>query len=387
MSIDTPSTTDDNTLASEDAKNAVIEAGSVVMRSLREKLNKPDVDIQSVIRSTQADFTERTSKLLPAQAERGQETFTPLDLMQGYWDALAKKKGTVGTGFASLDKALSGGLEADRLMVLLGAPGSGKTTFVNQVANHAADSGRAVLYVTSEDLPMALLAKTIARRGNIDYSAVQRGYPTHKEQINGAFENYKQALSARLIRYLDATSGTTLDTIAEQAEQHFSACKDVTNGSPIIVVDYLQRLARREGLGTDLRSSITAYTENLRSLACDLHCTVILLCAMNRASGYQTGGSAIAAAKESGDIDYTADVIMAIGEDTNASEPAPGIRRWMIRIDKNRQGSVTFDQSHIALDWYASRQQFTQAASNEDIVDDIEKAYGGGNGKRGARRG
>lgn len=389
--IDTPSTTDDTTNASEDA-NALIDAASAIMRpvtaAIRQRANGREVDIHAALATSKTMLRELESQIAgPAQAERRQETYTPLDLMSGYWDALAKKKGTVGTGFASLDKALSGGLEADRLVVLLGAPGSGKTTFVNQIANHAGDSGRAVLYVTSEDLPITLLAKTITRRGNIEYSAVQRGYPTHKEQINAAFEDYKQALSARLVRYLDATSGTTLDTIAEQAVQHFSACKDATTGSPIIVVDYLQRLARREGLGTDLRSSITAYTENLRSMACDLHCTVILLCAMNRASNYQTGASTIASAKESGDIDYTADVIMAIGEDSQASEPAPNIRRWMLRIDKNRQGSVTFDQSHIALDWYASRQQFTEAMKDEDVLADIEKAYGEkpSNGRRGRR--
>jgi hypothetical protein len=102
---------------------------------------------------------------------------------------------------------------------------------------------------------------------------------------------------------------------------------------------------------------------------------------MNRASGYHAGNSTIASAKESGDIDYTADVIAAIGEGIDEagnvmSEPAPGMRQWMLRIDKNRQGETTYSKNHIYLDWWPARQQFTESRKEEDISQDIDNVVG-----------
>lgn len=392
MNTDSRSQHEDTTRAKAEELEALIDLARAVTRPVinakRKQANGHEVDIDQATAETRKLFTDFISMVSPAaQTGKGPDTYTSLDLMSAYWASMEAKKASATTGLASLDKALSGGLEQDRLVVLLGAPGSGKTTLINQIVNHTADAGRPVLYVTSEDAPMTLLAKTIARRGQIEYSAVQYGWRSEQQKINMAFTAYKEQKSARLLRYMDATSGTTLAAIAETAEQHFSTHQAEATGAPILVVDYLQRLARGEGLGTDLRSSITVYTERLRALACELHCTVVVLCAMNRASGYHAGNSTIASAKESGDIDYTADVIIAIGEEVGSMDPAPGLRRWMLRIDKNRQGSVTYDSTHIALDWYASRQQFTEAAKGDDTLSEADKAAfnGNGSGKRGRR--
>ncbi len=383
MTNDTHSQQEEDT-TEQDALQKLLDetmkVGQKLAKAVRSKANdKPD-ERDAALKEARKLFDTIADQVTPDTRNRV-ETFTPIDLIEAYWQKIEERKDAAGTGIASLDKALSGGLEQDRLMVLLGAPGSGKTTLVNQIADHVAGSGRPVLYTTSEDMPMALLAKTIARRGQLDYSAVQRGYPSEKARINQAFMLYRNQKSASLLRYLDATRGTTLDTIAEQAEVHFDAHKAEATGAGIIVVDYLQRLARGEGLGTDLRSSITVYTEKLREIACDLHCTVIGLCAMNRASGYHAGNSTIASAKESGDIDYTADVIMAIGEGIDEagnvmSEPAPGMRQWMLRIDKNRQGETTYSKNHIYLDWWPARQQFTESRKEEDISQDSDKVAG-----------
>lgn len=285
------------------------------------------------------------------------------ELLAGYWQRAQTRKIAAPTGLGGLDKALNGGFQAKRLVTLLGAPGSGKTSFANQLAERVAVA-RPVLYVTSEDVPDVLLAKTLARIGDLKYSAVLYGWEDHQAAINQAIQVMAARPSTRLLRYLDVTGGAiSMAELRDRARSHFEG----KSGPGLIVVDYLQRMARatRDTVGVkELREAVTLLTERLRSLACELDCTVLAVASMNRQSGYGRNGdtSALSAAKESGDIEYTADVIMALAEDTsNKRATASWIKPRVLRIDKNRLGETTT----IDLDWRADRQQFTEA-SKED---------------------
>ncbi len=282
------------------------------------------------------------------------------DLLSGYWQRAQVRKIAAPTGLGGLDKALNGGFQAKRLVTLLGAPGGGKTSLANQWAEQIADK-RPVMYVTSEDSADVLLSKTLARIGNIDYSAVLYGWENRRADINRAMEMLAYRESARNLRYLDVSSGMiTLDELRTRAAAHFEG----KPGPGLIVVDYLQRMARaiRESAGVkELREAVTALTERLRALACELDCTVLVIASMNRASGYgrSSDTNSLSSAKESGDIEYTADVMMALTEDNSNNKriTASFIEPRILKIDKNRQGPVTT----LKLDWRADRQSFTEA--------------------------
>lgn len=369
-----------------------------VARVIRFQANGQEIDVEQA-RDQLHQAYQSLLDLLPAEQVE-QKAYSPLELMASYWQQQAERREMAATGFTSLNTALSGGLERDRLYVLLGAPGSGKTTLANQICDHIGRE-RPVLYVSSEDTPMALLAKTIARRGLIEYSAVLRGYSDERDRINAAFAEYREQQQARYIRYVDATQGISLQEIADQAEAHFSATSEGSKGDPIIVVDYLQRLARAEdmlmrssggSLGMDARQAATIYTERLRVLACDLHCSVICLSAMSRASGYNISSSSLlSAAKESGDIEYTADVILAIGEQYEDGAPItlpdPGMFAWNITIAKNRQGMSSATGAKIDLIWRPAFQWFIEReyTVSEDSGQG-ETASANGNGRYARRR-
>jgi len=99
-------------------------------------------------------------------------------------------------------------------------------------------------------------------------------------------------------------------------------------------------------------------TEDLRDLARELNCTVIAVASQTRASGYGNA-NAIASAKESGDIEYTADVLMSLAKDEQRQAPLRCEAR-SLSLAKNRLGSQTM----INLDWRPDRQQFTEAMSS-----------------------
>lgn len=283
-------------------------------------------------------------------------------LAAGYWAHVAEAHDAMATSLAGLDKMLGGGLQAKRLMVLLGAPGSGKTTLANQIAEHIASAGRPVVYLTTEDTPAALLAKTVARVGGLEYGAVLQGRENLRPQISAALADVAQRQSAERLLYIEDTGGLTLGELREMARPHFA--KYAAAGAGVLVVDYLQRWARAQrganGQREELREAVGRLTEELRAVARELNCCIVALASQNRASGYGKNGdtSALASAKESGDIEYTADVIMALGEDSD-KERTPAVKHEAraLRVDKNRLGTT----GKLALDWYPSRQTWTEA--------------------------
>ncbi len=68
-------------------------------------------------------------------------------------DRLITKRARVSTGIADLDLILGGGLTRDRVYLLEGSPGSGKTTIALQFLLQGAEVGERGLYITlSENL-------------------------------------------------------------------------------------------------------------------------------------------------------------------------------------------------------------------------------------------
>jgi replicative DNA helicase len=302
-----------------------------------------------------ADYVGQSAELAPMM--------TLGDLAAQYWEQVKVSKKAAKTGMDDLDTVLGGGFQPGRLMVLLGAPGSGKTTLANQIAEEIANDGRPVVYVTSEDPPEVLLAKTLARLGGLHYGAVLGGYASMRDAINEKLEMIRQRQSASRLLYIHDTGRLSLEEIQERARRHFARYPESENGGPgLLVVDYLQRFARSlrvgiwRGLGLDLREAVTLLTERLRAVCLDLDCSILALGSQSRASGYGNGDGALMSAKESGDIEYTADVMMVLGK--SDKQGAPGHKLVPLQMAKNRQG----DTSTLTLDWYGERQQFTMGA-------------------------
>lgn len=277
------------------------------------------------------------------------------DLAYSYWEAVTQRKNSAKTGFAALDEQIGGGLQPERLYVLIGGTGSGKTTLANQMAEHIASAGRPVFYVTSEDTPSALLAKTVARLGQVEYNAVLYGYSSARQKIDDALAEVLHRHSVETLLYLHDTGAVSLEQMQAQARAHFEHFSD--GGPGVLIIDYLQRMARMQpvqaGRPQDTRELVTQYVMHLRAVAEALNCSVLALSSQSRAS-YGGNGDVLASAKESGDIEYTADCILALIKEKET--PAPGHVLYSLFLAKNRLGPTGVS---IPLDWYGARQQFT----------------------------
>ena len=278
------------------------------------------------------------------------------DIASSYWTNIQAWSNAAPTGLRLLDDKLGGGFLPGRLTALLGAPGQGKTALAVQIAETMATTGRPVFYLTSEDSSHMILCRTLARLYTSDYTALKRG-TMNSETIATILGNYaKRASTQRMMVMEHHGSKFSLDVLKLKARAHFNR---YPTEKGVLVIDYLQRLARAGNAGQELRHAVTAITEQLRVVAQELDCSVLMLAAQGR-DNYKNGAasdkSALGSAKESGDIEYTCDVLMAI-TDTDEKQVRPGENCKQLRIDKNRQG----DTGSIALRWEGQYQRFSEA--------------------------
>jgi hypothetical protein len=74
----------------------------------------------------------------------------------------------VSTGNAGADSILGGGFIANSVNIIMGAPGTGKTLFAQQLAMHNADAERPVLYLTTLSEPLAKVVTYLQQLGFYD---------------------------------------------------------------------------------------------------------------------------------------------------------------------------------------------------------------------------
>lgn len=238
------------------------------------------------------------------------------------------------TGLADLDRTLNG--LNPGLYVLGGAPGVGKTSLVLQWAMKAAEEVP-VVYVTYENSPLNLTLKAIGRLANISPSDVERGVADLAKLQEGIniFESWPPGTSTRLA-FVEGTPDTTTAYIQGQARQAMAR-----HGARrcLVIVDYLQRMAHANGSGYGtLRENVSALTLGLRKLATQLDSPVLAISSLSRGVNNYAHPT-LEALKESGDLEFTADVVLLLGAREDALGRGP--RRMVdLVVAKNRFGEA-----------------------------------------------
>lgn len=209
------------------------------------------------------------------------------------------------TGFCNLDSEM-GGLYAG-LYVVGGISSVGKTTFIHQLGDQLAEQGDHIIYFSLEQSKLELVSKSLARlTAKMDYNnavtgiSIRSGYIP--QQVIKAAEVYEKI--AQRVNIIEGNFNTTTDSIRSYIDRYIS----LNNVKPIVIIDYLQIIPGDMKLGDKQRIDNTV-TE-LKRISRDFDITLFVISSLNRGN-YLTPID-FESFKESGGIEYTADVIWGL---------------------------------------------------------------------------
>lgn len=324
----------------------------------------------------------------------------PEDYLNGLKQRLlahTRESNTIGTGFTELDNQLNGGLMPSRLYVLGAISSLGKTTLAIQLAKNLAQKGQDVLYFSLESSKDELVEKIISSEtftmsnGHPKLSqtahAIDKG--TWLTQHTEASESIELAFTSleHYFKHLTIIDGMADRPTTETIEREISRQID-RNKKPIVFVDYLQLLKSTETQAkmTD-KGAVTDKVSELKKMTAKYNIPVIVISSFNRASYYtQVGYDSF---KESGEIEYTADVLWGLqytamddisgsddarkvyrkaskGEIAEGANPVFVHKRISVHTIKNRQGGL----GQMKLEFYPAFNVFLEMAKSSK--DDAE---------------
>ena len=225
----------------------------------------------------------------------------------------------VSTGFENLDEILDGGFYPG--LYIIGAISSlGKTTFALQVADNAAKKGQDVLVFSLEMGKQELIAKSISRLSfqkcknwgsDLDFATTTRNLMNGKslnskervDFLNECIKGY--ADYAGRIYYHIGIGDIGVEKIKAVIARHIK----ITGRKPLVIIDYLQIIAPFDMRATDKQNTDKAVVE-LKRASRDYDVPIFAISSFNREN--YTSPVNIASFKESGAIEYTSDVLMAL---------------------------------------------------------------------------
>ena len=306
-------------------------------------------DANDLLQADPEELARLVSEVWPAEAKKqeaearanGGTVISAADLAAVFWTAEELRPVPTPSGFPSLDNILSGGFVPG--LYILGAVSSmGKSAFALQLADNIAASGRPVLYVSVEMSAQAMLLRSLSRltfqRSKDERLAKSAAELTLKPDLLTPAE--RDLIEAARVDYLDRIAGNLFflegwenmgagkirEAVEDFIEQHAGA-------RPFLIVDYLQILPGSDPRMTD-KQATDENVYSLKRLSRDLRLPVLGIASLNR--GNYTSDFDLDAFKESGSIEYTADIIFGLLPAGLAQAKSQQARSQIYRDAKSR---------------------------------------------------
>lgn len=257
----------------------------------------------------------------------------------------------VPSGFKDLDDKTSGFQSGD--MVLIAArPSMGKTTFVLNLAQHAAlRAGKKIAIFSLEMSKEQLAYKLLCAEANVDMLRLRTGNLEDKD-----WESIARAsgpLAAAKI-FIDDTAGISVMEMRSKCRR-----LKIEHGIDMIIIDYLQLMS---GSNPDNRQQeVSEISRSIKAIAKEMKCPVIALSQLSRAPEQRADHRPMLSdLRESGSIEQDADLVMFLYRDEYYNKETEEKNVAECIIAKQRNGPV----GTVRLAWLGQFSKF----GNLDVV-------------------
>jgi replicative DNA helicase len=232
------------------------------------------------------------------------------------------------TGIDGLDRLLSGGLRAGRMVVLAARPAVGKSSLAQFVAQNVARDGRKALILSQEMAAEDLADRAFASMAGVGFDNLQSG-KLDRDQWSRISNSL--ADEAMLNVVVDDSPALRLSDIRAKVR--------AVKGVRLVVVDYLQLMSgssESPSRNSNRESEIAGISRGLKAMAMELGVCVVALSQLNREVEQRADKRPnLSNLRESGAIEQDADVVAMLWP---VKELEGGARLIGMSLAKNRIG-------------------------------------------------
>ena len=256
------------------------------------------------------------------------------------------------TGFSKLDEMTSGMQKSD-LIILAARPAMGKTAFALSLARNAAVKGKASVMIFSLEMAKEQLTqRLLSMESKVDLQTLKTGRLERRDwdDLNVALD----ILSNSNI-HIDDTAGISIMEMKSKCRRLKAEA-----GLDLVIIDYLQ-LMTPEGKADSRTQEISVISRNLKLLARELDCPVLVLSQLSRAPEQRTDHRPMLSdLRESGSIEQDADIVIFLYRDeyyNKEDTEKPG--ECEVIVAKHRSGPT----GSVDVAWIERYTQFKDKAS------------------------
>jgi replicative DNA helicase len=235
------------------------------------------------------------------------------------------------TGWPRLDKALGGGLEVPSLTVLGAAPKSGKSTWAQMIAVRHVEAGGVAYCLDLENGRRRFLRGILCRRAEI---GPRQAAQALQDDRHGVFDTREDVERWRASKaWLRASLAPSLFSEHRQPEDIKRRLADARaiagDRQLLVVVDSLQKL--QGDPKKDRRNVIDEWIKFFEALRLEFEAALLVISEIRRGKdGYAAREDAF---KESGGIEYAADLALTLNRPAADEDEAPALLRAELARD------------------------------------------------------
>lgn len=236
--------------------------------------------------------------------------------------------------------AILGGIR-QYLCIVPGGPGTGKTTFMHQIADNWAIGGHPAVIFEGELGRASMLAKSLTRisGGQLSYEDMYSGNMGREKRalFDGGLDTYAASIAQRMFIISGEIKNAEMRKVIEEVAGQFGE-------PPLVIVDYAQIVTLPQDLRiVDERIGLKLVASELRRIVDETHCPLFAISSINR-TNYDKQTTGLQAIGGCNMFEYSADLVMSLSikgdkaDERNANMMLEK-RPVVASITKNRYGA------------------------------------------------